>query len=159
MRKLEFTLLLIVAACGGGEAEPTSLVEAYRDLGQLEDAINTARQSAVPADQVDSDGDSIPDMVEQELGTDPNNRDSDFDGLVDNYELFPDGYRRKDPLPDRDGDGRHAAVDSDEDGDRINDGELIDTDGDGVPNFLEFYGWKTPEAEVALPAGALPAGA
>ncbi len=28
-----------------------------------------------------------------------------------------------------------------------------------IVDFLEFYGWKTPEAQVALPADALPAGA
>ncbi len=28
-----------------------------------------------------------------------------------------------------------------------------------IVDFLEFYGWKTPEAQVGLPADALPAGA
>jgi len=28
-----------------------------------------------------------------------------------------------------------------------------------VVDFLEFYGWKTPEAQVELPSNALPAGA
>jgi len=28
-----------------------------------------------------------------------------------------------------------------------------------IVDFLEFYGWKTPEVQVERPAGALPAGA
>jgi hypothetical protein len=135
VRTIGITLLVLLAACGGNGLPTEILAVAYRDLGELEDAIDAQR--GMP----DSDGDSIPDAIEDELGSDPNNRDSDFDGLVDNYELFEPGYRRDDRLPDRDRDGLIASVDSDENDDRINDGEVIDTDGDGVANFLEYYGY------------------
>jgi hypothetical protein len=127
--------ICLLAACGGNGAEENTYAWPYRDLGELEEAIDAA------ADGTDTDGDSIPDEIERELGTDPLRRDSDFDGLEDNHELFEAGFARSDPLPDRDGDGLLASADDDEDGDRINDGVRVDTDGDGVPNFLEYYGY------------------
>lgn len=51
---------------------------------------------------VDSDGDGIPDDIEQQLGTDPNDEDTDGDGLTDGEEL----ELGLDPLnPDTDGGG------------------------------------------------------
>ncbi|MHC4940008.1 MAG: binary toxin-like calcium binding domain-containing protein [Planctomycetota bacterium] len=135
MRTFGIAALLVLVACGGNGVEAVKRISAYRDLGALEDAIGDA-------DPTDSDGDSIPDAIEAVLGSDPHNRDSDYDGLVDNYELFPAGFRRDDPLPDLDGDGLLASIDDDENDDRINDGMVVDTDGDGVPNFLEYYGYS-----------------
>lgn len=52
---------------------------------------------------VDSDGDSLTDLQEATLGTNPNLIDSDFDGLSDYEEVYIYGT---DPLnPDTDGDG------------------------------------------------------
>ncbi|MCB0049066.1 MAG: hypothetical protein KDE24_05905, partial [Caldilinea sp.] len=46
---------------------------------------------ALRSDSGDSDSDSIPDYVEMRWGTDPGNRDSDGDGLLDEQELAPRG--------------------------------------------------------------------
>ena len=128
-------LAIVLGACNSGSAPQARLQHVFATLGELEDAIALS-----PA--ADRDGDSIPDDIEVLLDTDPENRDSDRDGLVDNFELFAPGWERGDPLPDADNDGLLSAVDADEDGDRINDGTKVDTDGDGVPNALEFYGYS-----------------
>ena len=94
----------------------------------------------------DSDGDCIPDNIENGTGTLPDKRDSDGDGIDDGVEdrncdgLIDDG--ETDPRKrDTDGDGLD---DGDEDADR--DGELgegetdprrADTDGDGIRDDVE----------------------
>jgi len=134
-------LALFLAACNGNSTSAASQLPTpagpYATLGELEDDVDAAREAGVP----DTDGDSLPDTIEVRLKTDPGNRDSDRDGLSDNFELFGTGFLRDDPLPDRDHDGIIAPLDSDDDGDRINDGEVVDTDGDGIPNYLEYYGY------------------
>ncbi len=103
--------------------------------GKVQELIQTSRAE-------DSDNDNLPDDVEQMLGTSPRKRDSDNDGIFDYDEIFGGtGYRPDEPLADQDNDGKIAALDADEDDDNINDGELIDTDGDGIPNYLEYYGF------------------
>ena len=58
----------------------------------------------------DSDGDGLPDQLEEELGTDPNNEDTDEDGVSDLEEL----YQGTDPTnPDTDGDGESDSTDED----------------------------------------------
>ncbi len=47
-----------------------------------------------PRQSSDSDNDSLPDSLEGQIGTDPNNPDTDFDGLYDGWEY----YRGLDPL-------------------------------------------------------------
>ncbi|MBN1422518.1 MAG: hypothetical protein JXP34_27320 [Planctomycetes bacterium] len=90
----------------------------------------------------DTDGDYLPDDVEAVLDTDPDDRDTDRDGLMDNYEVFGTGtYADDDYVPDGDQDGAIAAVDADDDDDGVNDGMKIDSDGDGIPNYLEYYGY------------------
>jgi len=90
----------------------------------------------------DSDGDYLPDDVEAVVGTNPADKDTDHDGLPDNYEIFGSGYFDDDDfVPDGDADGFVAPVDADDDHDGRNDGEVMDTDGDGVPNYLEYYGY------------------
>ncbi len=70
---------------------------------------------------LDSDGDLLPDYLEDELGTNPNDPDTDGDGLGDYLELMI-GY---DPtIQDSDGNG---TLDGDE-----------DQDGDGLSNIVEL---------------------
>lgn len=63
----------------------------------------------------DADGDSITDLIEGTLGTDPNNADSDGDGLMDGIETDITGTN---PLDASDAAG-------------------LDSDGDGLPDSLE----------------------
>ncbi len=117
---------------GGGTTENQSGLPTLGALWQM------VQDSTAP----DPDGDHMPSDVEAVVGTDPNDRDTDRDGLPDNYEIFGSGYFDDDDfVPDLDKDGYVAPVDADDDGDRRNDGETMDTDKDGVPNYLEYYGY------------------
>jgi hypothetical protein len=99
----------------------------------------------------DTDADGLTDAQEREIGTDPSNIDSDFDGLTDYYELvhmpvllgLAGSPVVVDPsnLHDFDNDMLHAALDNDDNGDSLHDG-LQDSDGDGVPNAYEHYGYS-----------------
>jgi hypothetical protein len=85
--------------------------------------------------QVDSDGDGIPDNVEALLGLDPNNPDTNRNGVLDGQEDFD-----RDRLPNAwelvfGFDPRLA----DTDGNGVND-DLEDSDNDGLNNFRE---WQT----------------
>lgn len=109
----------------------------------------------------DSDGDGLKNSEEREIGTDPNNPDTDGDGLRDGAEVRD---HKTDPLkPDTDGDGLTdgAEVDThktdpnkpDSDGDGLNDGAEVnqhrtdptkmDTDGDGLNDGVEVRTYKT----------------
>ncbi|MBI1267656.1 MAG: hypothetical protein GC193_09540 [Cryomorphaceae bacterium] len=93
-------------------------------------------------DVQDSDGDSLPDFIELDWGTDPFNIDSDFDGLTDNFE-FIDLFSPA----DSDFDGLIDALDDDDDNDGImtfdelNDaviyGDIYDADFDGLYNWQD----------------------
>ncbi|MEM7243756.1 MAG: hypothetical protein AAF533_00350 [Acidobacteriota bacterium] len=91
---------------------------------------------ADPTDDVDQDGDTLPDVVESALGTSRSNPDTDGDGLLDGEEdLAGDDGFRSDP----------DDADSDEDG--LEDGEEVfvygtdpmdpDSDDDGVNDGTE----------------------
>ena len=71
----------------------------------------------------DSDGDGLLDSTETTLGTNPNDADTDNDGVNDGAEV---GANQASPL-DTDGDGVINALES----------SVTDTDGDGVSNQLD----------------------
>ncbi|MFA6393428.1 MAG: CAP domain-containing protein [Patescibacteria group bacterium] len=68
------------------------------------------RNLTSPAPEKDSDADGIPDSLEEELGTDPFNADTDGDGLRDYEEAFVYGTNPNNPDTDGDGipDGREV---------------------------------------------------
>ena len=86
----------------------------------------------------DSDGDGLNDDVEQVIGTDPNDPDTDGDGLLDGEEV---NTYKTDPL------------DADTDGDTLSDGREVlkigsnpkkkDTDKDGLKDGQEVKRYKT----------------
>ncbi len=91
----------------------------------------------------DIDGDGIPNLVEDRIGTDRLNPDTDGDGISDGDEVLPD---LNNP-PDTDGDGTIDALDTDSDNDGIPDSveagdsslstPPVDTDNDGIPDFRD----------------------
>ncbi len=76
----------------------------------------------------DSDGDGLLDFLEEYIGTDPNNVDTDHDGLSDSFEISD---TNTDPIN----------VDTDDNG--INDGDE-DFDQDGLSNIKEFENKTNP---------------
>ncbi|MBI4453477.1 hypothetical protein HY636_02430 [Candidatus Woesearchaeota archaeon] len=97
----------------------------------------------------DTDNDGLADSLEQSLGTNPNNADSDGDGLTDGDEY---AVVNSDPLK----------KDSDEDG--LSDGEEVleksteptisDSDGDGVDDNIEIVAGTDPNDQSAKPTKA-----
>ncbi|MCX6338947.1 MAG: lamin tail domain-containing protein, partial [Candidatus Aureabacteria bacterium] len=125
----------------------------------------------------DTDMDGIPDVVENEVGSDPNDVDSDDDGLRDgeelkNWNFTVDSWETNPALADTDGDGlddydevvvyktdpRKADSDGDglRDGDEIHvyhsDPKKIDTDGDGFRDYCEVINGKNPVSASSHPA-------
>jgi hypothetical protein len=137
---MALVLALGLVACNGGGSTASALQ--MSTLGEVADAVSAANASPDLLERRDSDGDSIPDVVEEALGMDPHSADSDGDGLVDGFELFGNSYDPAAPLPDADGDGIIDPLDNDNNGDTVNDGCTRDTDGDGVPDCLEYYGYS-----------------
>jgi hypothetical protein len=82
--------------------------------------------------QTDSDGDGVPDNIEAELGLDPNNPDTDGDGILDGLE-DPDGDRLGTAWELMFGYDPRVA---DTDGNGVRD-DQEDADNDGLLNFDE----------------------
>jgi|GEM_PF-2875461 len=91
----------------------------------------------------DTDGDGIPDAIEEALGLDPEDVDTDGDTIDDGFEV---GDNFDEPV-DTDDDGTIDALDDDSDddglldrdeaGDDNLDTDPIDTDADGTPDFRD----------------------
>ena len=98
---------------------------------------------------LDNDNDGLPNIVEKIYGTDPENPDTDGDGLTDYEEVYITGT---DPLKyDTDDNGINDA-DDDSDGDGLLNKEEIkletnpqnaDTDGDGLSDYDELNKYNT----------------
>ncbi len=131
--------LLCAIGCSGGHksapAEPGG-------EGTIS-AIYQQTLASLRAGNPDTDGDNLPDEIERTVThTDPLKVDTDGDGVADNVEIFGDmTWSSTDLVLDKDKDGVIAALDKDDDGDGTNDGELVDSDADGIPNYLEMYGF------------------
>ncbi len=95
---------------------------------------------------IDSDRDGLPDTVEKEIGTDPNDKDTDKDGITDGTEVL--GKNPTNPLnPDTDGDGLC-------DGPRgvsgvCDSGEDKNANGALDPNETDPNKWDTDEGGVS----------
>ncbi len=132
------------------ENQATQTAEAYQtSIALIAGATQTAASqltatapviitiTITPGD-VDTDGDGLPDSTEIEIGTDPNNPDSDADELNDGEEVL---RQATDPL------------NPDTDSDELRDGEEVlrqktnphvpDTDGDTLTDGVEVNQYKT----------------
>lgn len=109
----------------------------------------------------DNDGDGLTNKEERRLGTDPNNPDTDGDGLRDGDEVRV--YSTNPLEKDTDGDGltdgdevnkyKTVPTNKDTDGDLLSDGDEVnryrtnplekDTDGDGLSDYEEVTNYKT----------------
>lgn len=91
----------------------------------------------------DADGDSLTDTEEATLGTDPNNADTDGDGIMDGFEA---SFSQTDPLDtdsfpiDADLDGLPAELETSFGTDPNN----VDSDNDGIADGWEFFLGNNP---------------
>lgn len=111
----------------------------------------------------DADRDGISDAAERAIKTNPNNADTDGDGIPDPFEIF--AYRTNALVADSDGDGKPDGMEvdmdaadpqKDTDGDFVpdvaesaaygSDPSKADTDGDGYGDWLETA-WGTSPAQ------------
>jgi hypothetical protein len=153
-------VVLAMSACGGRTGRPFS-----GSPGSGDSAVLPVTQR-IPA-ILDDDRDGVDDGTEAALGLDPHSFDTDHDGLTDHYELWGceglavgvQGDLAR--LPDVNGNGVVAALDSSEAGLQIlknasatlatqrvpaippEDSSFTaeDMDGDGVPNDFELFGF------------------
>jgi outer membrane protein OmpA-like peptidoglycan-associated protein len=145
----------------GVSVTTTDNLNYYKD-GDAPDAYYFAALGLLFGSSVhDDDMDGLMSDVEEQLGTDPNNPDSDNDGLKDGEEV---NKYKTDPMnADTDGDGlndgaevtryRTDPLKADTDGDGLNDGDEVnkyktdplkaDTDGDGLNDGEEVSKYKT----------------
>ncbi len=90
-------LVIVVVALRSRSTDAPSLPN--RPASQVKQAEkkaepNSESVSPAPVFAPDADGDGVPDTVEQEKGTDPNDGDTDDDGYSDREEIFD---RKSDP--------------------------------------------------------------
>ncbi|MDE6726998.1 MAG: cellulose binding domain-containing protein, partial [Oscillospiraceae bacterium] len=97
----------------------------------------------------DNDNDGLPNVIEKMFGTDPENPDSDDDGLTDYEEVYITGT---DPLKYDTNDNGINDADDDSDGDSLSnkeeielgtDPQNVDTDGDGLSDYDELNKYNT----------------
>ena len=73
---------------GDGKADGEELLDEESSITQAEEVVIDTTKLEKAVEYTDSDGDGISDLKEMELGTDPNDADSDNDGLTDGDEVL-----------------------------------------------------------------------
>ncbi len=135
-----------------GSATQTAAAATAQIIGATQTIVANQTAAAVAGLQ-DTDGDGLTNEQEAGYGTDPNNADTDRDGLIDGDEIFR--TRTNALVPDTDGDGlidgdevkrKTDPLNPDTDGDSSRDGDEVrlgtdplrtDTDSDGLPDGAE----------------------
>jgi outer membrane protein OmpA-like peptidoglycan-associated protein len=154
---------VILDISGGANYSLTDNLNYYK-LGEPYDAYFSGALGLIFAcggGSRDNDNDGLTNKEEKELGTDPNNPDTDGDGLNDGEEIRT--YKTNPLVADTDGDGLKDGAEvkthktdptkADTDGDGLKDGEEVnkyktdplkaDTDGDGLKDGEEVNAYKT----------------
>lgn len=123
--------------------------------------------------KVDKDADGLGKCDEKQIGTDPNNPDTDGDGLTDGEEFLT--YQTNPLVADTDGDGLNDGYEvktsksnplvADTDGDGLNDGQevnqyktnplVVDSDKDGLTDGDEVLKYKTDPLKADTDADGL----
>jgi clumping factor A len=113
---------------GGGVSDGS---EDFNLDGAIDPGETDPNDPSDDASVVDTDGDGLSDDLEDTIGTDPNDADSDDDGVLDGAE--------PNPTVDSDGDGLINALDPDSDDDGLFDGTELgyDCDGPGTDKTAE----------------------
>lgn len=126
-------------------------VAALNAAGQGAASDPSPARAPVPQD-LDTDGDGLPDVLEEQAGSDSLLADSDFDGLGDVVEVLQLTSLTSPTSSDSDGDGIGDA-DTDTDADGLTNADEVtagtepanpDTDGDGVDDGQEVAGGTDP---------------
>ncbi|MFP2899155.1 adventurous gliding motility protein AgmC [Corallococcus sp. 4LFB] len=137
----------------GPLADGTYTVTAVSTNGTTNSTTTTSTFTVDQAGTQDSDNDGLTDEEEVAQGTDPNNPDSDDDGIPDGIEVKVGGTDPLDSDSDDDGilDGNEdkdhdGIVDADE-----TDPKNIDTDGDGLTDGVET-GLTVPQGDDTDPS-------
>ncbi|MBN8226401.1 OmpA family protein [Corallococcus macrosporus] len=140
-------------ALPGPLANGTYTVTAVSTNGTTNSTTATSTFTVDPAGTVDSDNDGLTDEEEVDLGTNPNDPDSDDDGIPDGIEVKVGGT---DPLDDDSDDDGILDGNEDKDHDGIVDADEtdpknIDTDGDGLTDGVET-GLTEPQGDDTDPS-------
>ncbi len=168
-----------IAFAGGGIAQRFNAVDGITLAAIDTVAMRTPLQgklviaanlNAVPGPdgpRLDSDADGLPDDEEARIGTNPRDPDTDQDGISDFVEVLTG----LDPnTPDFPTACANLIAAADQDLDRLSDCDeaiigteatLVDTDGDGLPDFLELIAgtdYLNPDAELDYDNDGVPNG-
>lgn len=128
----------------GFEASPGNTGTELKNVELSQVVTGEHRTDAGTDKETDTDGDGLPDYMEEMLGTSCTSKDTDGDGLTD----FAEVYFGLDPLV--------SDADEDFDGDGLTTGEeleygthffLDDTEGDGLTDYEEIKIYHTSPAE------------
>ncbi len=155
-----FTLCLLIGGFGYAQVlVPYSNTKTAATAAFQQNAAQAAQATAVEGTAMaqtavalgDNDHDGLSNQQDLQLGTDPNNPDTDGDGLTDGQEVNVYGTDPKN---------------RDTDGDGLTDGQEVnvthtqpknpDTDGDGIPDGLDPNPLAAPTVTVAPPTATVP---
>jgi hypothetical protein len=126
-------------AAGDGQSFPATFTHSSGNYTSASGAITV---NVAKDDAQDTDGDGVPDYIEEQQGTDPTDpndvKDTDGDGVPD-YIEEQDGTDPNDPADakDTDGDGVPDYVEEQQGTNPTDKNDAQDTDGDGVPDYIE----------------------
>jgi uncharacterized repeat protein (TIGR01451 family) len=109
-----------VVACNAMGTSACNAVAGMPSAESCNDLVDNDCDGVVNNGCLDTDGDGLPDVYEISIGTNPNDADSDDDGVIDGQEI--------NPAEDTDGDGLINALDPDSDNDGLYDGTELGKD-------------------------------